>query len=1186
MRAFLDVLGFELRLQCGSPLFRGVLLLFFAMHLLTLTQTGIHLTDNDLINISSPYLIVQTHLVLSLVGLLPALIFVVQSVVRDYDRATVEFFFTTPVAARSWLLGRFAGGTICAMLAAFAGLLGTAAGRLVPWLEQARMGPFEVAPYVVAFGGVDLPNILAFCCVAFAVATLTRSHAWTFAVALTVVVVEVVLYNATESGAPLWLPVFDPLGGLAFREASRYWTVAELNTRIPFSATVLANRMLWLGIGASALVFSLARFRLSLPNRSTRAWTPFRRRRQSPDSPARSQTTGVPAFGSRDMMAMWWSQLRIDLRAVVWSPLFALVAVFIVSDTVSEFRGNTDLLMGLPLHPLTGLMLGFFRFGLFQFVLLILIFYAATLVFREREHGLAEVVGATPHPDWMMPASKTLTLIIAIALVMCVSMVTCVILQLLAGHRDVEPWLYVQGLFVYNGFYFFMFCVLAVSVQIVSPAKWSGMVVLTALVVVLLSLEVLGFEHVLYGFRIPYVVYSDMNGFGHFTVPTLSLMVYWGVFCALLLVAGAVAYPRGSRTTIAERLRDARRRCTPAVLAGGAGTLVLFAAVGGWIYWNTNVLNAYETSASRLSMQASYERAYHGWKNRPTPAFSDVAMQVDLFPEERRLESSGQATLVNRKDATIEEMAISTDRRLRINSLSVERGELTHQDDDQGFRVFRLVPPLQPGEHLRMSWAATRANRGFPNSEPDNEVVANGTYVDWRSVVPIPAYDEDRELTDPGQRRRHGLPPAARLPALGDPAWLGTLGFGVDGRMNARIVISTSPDQTAVAPGALARRWETDGRRFFEYVMEQPAWPAFPLASARYTVARDTWNDVALEVYHDRKHPWNVGVMLDTAKKGLDYFSREYSPYPLHSFRIVEYPRYRSAARAYPGTVAYSESAGFLTDLSDWASLDYTTLHELAHQWWGGQIYGAKMQGRQMLNETLAQYSTLMVFRNENRPEWLRRILAATHRNYLAARSREQVAEQPLIYTEDQGNISYNKGALAMFALQDLIGSERMHEGLRNFLRTFAMQPPPYPTSRDLIAELRAVAGPDYQQLITDLFERIMLYDVAVTRAESRAIGDEYEVTVEVTARQFEADGQGAEHDVPLDTWFDVVVFPESSTDVLAQTPLYQHKHRLTTGSQTLVIRVPQRPGRVGVDPFHVMIDRTPDNNLRAVTAR
>jgi ABC-2 type transport system permease protein len=441
-------------------------------------------------------------------------------------------------------------------------------------------------------------------------------------------------------------------------------------------------------------------------------------------------------------------------------------------------------------------------------------------------------------------------------------------------------------------------------------------------------------------------------------------------------------------------------------------------------------------------------------------------------------------------------------------------------------------------------------------------------------------------VEEPSDRRRLGLAERPRLPRLGDPAWINTLGLGLDGRMHFRGIFSTSPDQTAISAGSLNRTWEADGRRYFEYQMELPIWPAVPLLSARYAVARDQWKDVSIETYYHPEHVWNVGVMLDTAHKALDYFSREYSPYPLHSFRIVEYPRYRSAAQAYAGGIAYSETAGFLTDLSGWAPLDYTTIHELAHQWWGGLVYGAKMQGRQMLNETMAQYSVLMAFKTYADPRYLRRILMATHQNYLDARSNESIGEQPLMFTEDQGNISYNKGALVMFALEELIGADRMHEALRRFLQRFAMKPPPYPTSRDLVNEIRAVAGPEYQRLITDLFERITVYDVAVTGVDVTRAGDDYELTVDVSGRQFQADGQGTEHEEPLDAWFDLVVFPDGSADYASQEPMYERKHRIVSGAQTLVVRVPRKPARVGIDPFHLMIDRAPENNLYSLSAR
>ncbi|MGE3958638.1 MAG: M1 family aminopeptidase [Vicinamibacterales bacterium] len=1183
MRTFLDVLRFELRLQCRSVLFAGVLALFFLIHALTIAQTGIHLTDNGQIQFNSPYLVFQTQLVLGLFGLLPALIFVVQSIVRDYERTTLELIYTTPVGRVPWLLGRFWGGALCALAAAVAGLLGSMAGTALPWVDPARVAPFAPATYLAAFGALTLPNTLVFCALAFAVAARTRSQAWTFAVALTVVVGEVILNNATaESAGPAWLSLTDPLGGLPLREVSRYWTVAELNSRLPVSPTLLLNRGLWLAVGAGALGATLAGTRLALADRRPAI---MRRRgtRAADPRPVAPTAPDAPRAGFATVVTALLSQWRTDLRAVITTPLFGLVALFTVVDTVSEFQSNRDLLIGLPLHPLTGLMLDFFRLGLFQFVLLILVYYSATLVFREHEHGLAEIVGATPCPDWVLPVSKTLTLMVAVSLVLATSMATSIVLQLAAGHTNLELSVYLQGLFAYNGTYFFMLCVLAVAVQACSPGKWTGMMLLAAVLIGLLSLEELGFEHVLYGFRIPRVVYSDMNGFGHYQAPALWLIAYWAPVCVLLLVAASLLFPRGPLHPLAERVARARARLTPGLVRLGLAMALAWAVIGGWIFWNTNVLNTYETARSRRDTQAAYERQYGAWKHKDSPALSAISVQVELYPEDRRLDATGEATLINRKAGPIAEIVLSTDPRLRIDRLQVERGQPVGEDARLGVRTMRLEPPLQPGEQIRMQWQGGITNRGFPNSAPPGDIVVNGTFVDLSNVMPLPAYDVEREITDPGERRAAGLPDAPPLPRLGDPAWLNSLGMGVDGRTDIRIVFGTSADQTAVAPGVLTRSWEREGRRYFEYVMERPVWPQAALASARYAVARDSWNNVSLEVYHHPTHAWNVPVMLDTAKKALAYFSREYAPYPLSHFRVMEYPRYRTAARAFAGGVAYSESAGFLTDLRTWAPLDYTTIHELAHQWWGGLVYGARMQGRQVLNETMAQYSTFMIFREYEDPQWLHRIMAATLDNYLRLRSADPSPEQPLMFTEDQGNISYNKGALVMFALQDLLGPERMHLALRHFLATFAFKGPPFPTSRDLVAEIRAVAGPEHQALITDLFERIVLYDVKVEDAEVRPAGSGFEVTLRVAARKFESTGAGVETERPLEAPFVVAAFAGHDRDLVAQAPLVQERHTLRSGTQVITLRTSRRPGVVAVDPFHLMIDRTPSDNVHVI---
>ena len=1183
MRNFLDVLRFELRQQCSSPMFTALLLMFFVIHLLAIAQVGIHVGDNELINYNSPYRIFLTELVLDVFGMLPALIFVVNAAVRDHAQTTAELIYTTPVARLALLLGRFSGGTLCALAVGLAGILGTVAGTFMPWLEASRVADFSWQPYAVCFAAFVVPNLLVFCTFSFCVAVLSRTAALSFAMALAFVALALVVNARAVGDAPEWLSLLDPFGAMAVQQAMHFWTVVELNTLLPVE-WLPANRLLWLGLAALVLALTCWRFRLEFKPASA-----SRQGGGNPQpAPAISMQRWCVSFDARDTLAQLVSQLRMDLRAVLLSPLFWLVMLLAIVSTVSEVNGTVAPIMKLPMHLVTSHMLGFFRVALFQFALIVIVFYSALLMHREREHRLHEILGASPYPDWVMLISKVLTLCLVILLLLLASMLVCIALQAMSGYYDFQLGVYLQGLFVNTGFYFCMLAVLACVLQTLLPGKWSGMLVVFGVLVVLVALPALEWEHVLYGFRIPQVVYSDMNGFGHFLLPTWSLIVYWGAFCVLLMLAGHLLLPRGTWTSVRARLRDAGTRVTPTIKITAAAAAIVFAMAGGWIYYNTNILNEYQTAKSRLDKRADYERRYAAYSKLPTPSPVDVAMEVDLYPTERRMVSRGRMTLRNERRVAIDKLVVSADPRLAFDSLEVEGGALALRDPAQAFFVFNLKPPLQPDSQLQLKWVGARHNRGFDNSGSDTDIVENGTLVDSITVMPLPIYAASRELTDNKERQRRGLPPKPQgLPALGDPASLNTLGYGIDNWMNYRVVFSTDADQIAVAPGQLKREWKQAGRRFFDYQMEIPIRPRISLSSARYQVARDNWKGVSIEVYYDSRTPWNVGTMLHTAKSALEYYSREFSPYLFTYFRIVEYPGYEDHAQAFPGTIPYTETVGFLTDLSGWAPVDLATAHELAHMWWGGQAYGAHMQGRKILNEGLAEYSTLMFFKQQQNPLWLRQLLASRLDQYLNGRKGATVPELPVIRAEDsQPHLTYGKSAHVMFALQELIGADKINQALRNYLAKFAMKPAPFPTSLDLVNEVRAVAGPEYQGLITDLFEKIMLYDVQMAAAEVVPTGDQYDVTMDITAHQFEADGVGRETEVPLDTWFQLVIFPDSKQELLAQAPLYQAFHRLRGGTQRVTVRVARKPGAAGVDPFHLMFDKTPNDNIRLLVDR
>lgn len=1186
MRALLEVMQFEIRYQLRSPFFLGALLMFAVIHFMSITQTFIHIDNfSNQVAINSVYAILQIEQALFIFGMLPIVAFVTTAMTRDFEHATASLLYVTPISPMTFALGRFLGALSLALSIGLAGLLGAMIGAFMPWLHQDRIAPFSLLPWVYVFFVVILPSTLVLCAIFFSVAALTRSFAMTFASAMAFFVGEALLnlYAKPENGA--WVALADPSARLTVAVETRYWTVAELNTNLPWGL-LLQNRLLWLTVALLALLLTLWRFRLDLAEQA-----PFRFKRRSRSAatarrtrpPAIQEITPVLSFSPRASFAQFASQLKMDLSCVFKSPLIYIILALFVTQMIGEFQNNVGLL-NTPLYPLTSQQLPFLRYGMLGNILLVGLWYSAELIHRERASGIGEIVNASPFPDWLMILSKTAATCLVVNALMLVAVGALMALQAAAGYTNFELGLYLQSAFIYNGIYYCMLCILAVVIQAISPNKWLGLLLALGVYIILLSLEPLGFDHALYNFNIPDAVYSDMNGYGHFVKPVFSLIVYWEAFCVLLLIAGLLLYPRGNYSSVRERLRDARARFGTGVRGAASLAAIAFIGAGGWIFYNTNILNEYLTPNERLQRKADYERAYGRYEDAPAPSYDSINMAIDIFPEERRMESRGSVTLGNHKKAPISEFVVSVSTALRVHQLAVENTTLAQSDPAQGFYLFRLNAPLPPGATVKMTWNATRRNEGFVAANPDNALVANGAYLDTIDVMPIPGYDSGRRITDNAQRRKYGLPPAPRAPKLGDPAYADRIGYGVDSRTEFEVVLSTSANQIAVAPGVLQKEWRQEGRRYFHYKAEKPILPNLSFCSARYEIARDRWKDVALEIYYDPKHPFNIAAMMETAKRGLEMYSTEFAPYQYSYLRILEFPSYRGLGKFHSGTVPFSEAVGFINDLREWENVDYGVLHELAHLWWGERITGAQIQGRWMLTENMADYSSIMLFKEYYSPVLANRIVRGMLEGYLKSRSGEDEAEVPVMYTERHGYLRA-KGPHALYALQDIIGKDKVHQALRNFLKDYSFQTSPCPTSRDLINALRAEAGPEYQRLITDLFERIVLYDLQVDAASARKVDGGYEVTIEVTARQFEADGRGKETEEPLDTWFDVAVFAETKEKLEGVTPLYIAKHRLRSGKQTLTVRTSERPGIAALDPFHKRIERSAENNSRIIAA-
>ena len=1138
--------------------------------------------------INSPYAIAQTMSFLGMAALTVVAAVMGRAVQQDFEYRTEPFFFTAPIGKADYLGGRFA-GAIAVLLVILSSIpIGIALGLLLPGIDPDRVGPSRLAAYAVPYATVLLPNVVVLGGMFLCVAALTRRM-------LPVYIASIVLLIGYLAAQALLrdmenktlAAMLDPFGLTATSKLTEYWPIAERNTRlVPFEGFLLWNRLLWLAIGAAVVGACAQWFKVTAVEISRR---PRRSPRDVEATAAMPQAVPRPALDAapvrpwRLLPRMVWLNFRETVRNVYFGVIALAGILFcIVASTTS---GS---IFGTNTWPVTYQMLELVSGTFAVFMLVIITLYAGELAWRERDSRLDQIHDALPIPTWLPFVAKLLALMLVPIVLQAVMMLCGLGIQAAKGYHRFEPGLYAKWLFGLQLVEYWLVCVLALAVHSLVNRKYLGHFLMIVYFVALSFADVLGFEHNLYkygangGFT-----YSDMNGFGHFLARVRAFDAYWTAAALLLAVAAYLFWTRGTSAGWRDRVRIAHRRFTPAVAAMSACGAVAMAALGAYVFYNTNVLNRYRTAYDLQALRAQYEKTYKALDGAPQPKITAVSVAVDLYPREQRVRMKGRYTLQNRTGRPLDTIHLSFQRgdRLVVHELVFSRpAQLVSDDMPLGMRSYRLATPLVPDATLDLAFDLELPTHGFTNSGSTTDVVYNGTFVNGQSLLPFIGYQRNAELVTDRDRKKFGLAPRERMPGRDDPAGLARNGITNDADfISFEATIGTVADQWAIAPGYLQREWMQDGRHYFSYRMDSPILDFFAFQSARYAVKRDRWNDVAIEVYYQPGHEFDLDRMIAATKAGLDYFTQAFGPYQHKQFRIVEFPRYETFAQSFPNTVPFSEGIGFIARVRDDDPEDidypyYVTAHELAHQWWAHQVIGADVQGQTMLVETLAQYSALMVMRRKYGEAKMQRFLRYELDRYLIGRSTEQKKELPLALVEDQPYIHYRKGSLVMYALADYIGEDNLNRAIRAYRDQWAFKGPPYPTTKDLLARIRAVTPPKYQYVIDDMFDSITLYDNRALATTAKALPDgRYEVTLTVLAQKRKADELGKEESAPLHDWIDIGVLDADNE------PLFLEKRLIDRDESTFTVIVAKRPARAGIDPFNKLIDRRPKDNTVAV---
>ena len=259
----------------------------------------------------------------------------------------------------------------------------------------------------------------------------------------------------------------------------------------------------------------------------------------------------------------------------------------------------------------------------------------------------------------------------------------------------------------------------------------------------------------------------------------------------------------------------------------------------------------------------------------------------------------------------------------------------------------------------------------------------------------------------------------------------------------------------------------------------------------------------------------------------------------------------------------------------------YITAHELAHQWWAHQLIGSYSQGSNMMSESLAQYSALMIMEKEYGPGQMRKFLRHELDGYLNGRSGETRQEPPLSLVQNEPYVWYQKGSVVMYAMRDYIGEGKLNGALKKFLSERGYATKDFPNTGDFLKYVREATPPDLQYLIEDMFQTITLFDNKAVEAKVTPEGGKYRVELTVDSRKLRADGSGKETEIAVNDMIDVGVF---SGDVKNPKALVLEKRRFNGGKMKFDFVVDEKPTRAGIDPYHKLIDRNPEDNWMPVS--
>lgn len=969
-----------------------------------------------------------------------------QAGARDFLYRTYPLIFSTPVSSFAYLLGRWLGSLFLLLSIAVMLLAGLWLGEHTPGTAAHQFGPTRPLAYLHTWGFFLLPNLVVWSALTFMTSLHTRSTYAAYLVAVALWLLRFLL-PAFSAEAPLLPVIGDPFGEYAQEYLIRYWTVEQQQTKhLPYGQVFCWNRCLYLCLAASVFIRGTYRFRLTQTMRTYGWGRQIRHLRQ--DLP------GIPfsrqALWSFRLPTVWWLGL-FQARYLIRQPVvylgsgLALLSFILVGQRVLQgssltFQVDAHLLLAAPAALYS------------QVILLLTFLISGMLVHRDRRSRMHELTQLSTLTDWkpLVARMGALCLVQAVLLAMLVG--TIAGWQILSGERTPDiPRLctYAYGV-IWS--WLIVWSIAALAVHQLAGHLYTGLLVLLLGWAGVSLLPELGLDPIIFlfpgGSQLALSRFQSLPGQ---LLPYLYVKGYWLCLSMFCLLIANLLRTRGAGRELSERWAFAKNRLRPLMIF----LLIAFATLS--LVWGY-AIHHQEKAGYHPPDQAArtaYLQSIQPFADRPFPLIRHVDLTMELTPKIRAYRINGTYRLENPHDRPIDTILLRGGFDERTAFFWSVPARLVYRDSLFQTEVWVLDHPLPPAGQVQLHFA-----------------------VDSR---PATRFDHPQNIMDGGIYLRQDVLPRVGYPILDSlPVSLRRNYLSADADLvHLTTTICAPHTWQTFAPGTKINTHQQEDGHCTTFHTTHPIKFSFGFLAGNYVRTTEYWDSLPLHVWHHPAHGTTAPMLTAGLRAALQYHARYFPPYPFADASVVEFPgTLGSHATAYANLLPVSERNFLISPDTSQTSIAlpfYLTAHELTHQWWGNQAIPAAGPGALMLTESITEYLSGQIYRQQFGDEALAAFMRLQHERYFRGRTAETGTEPPLSQvTDGQSYLAYGKGALVLQALARQVGEERLNHLLACFLRKHT--PPNYPRANDLIKLLTDSLPQEITPFLHDRFQTVTLH--------------------------------------------------------------------------------------------------------------